>query len=422
MKNFTTHFFFTIVFLFTAQLTFGQILYGLEKPNGNINLPFDVVSVDPFTAVSTSLFSTNSLSAVAAGATAYDQQNERYICWGFTTNNDQRLFVADIDSGVVVSQPIISGQPIEMEYDLNKQKTYGLWYDQSQSMEYFVSIDLNTGALSIVSTLPTVSAVAIGNSTFDSNLARYIFIGIENNQQKLITLDATSGNILSSVPINQNQVDIGGLEYDVTADKLFGLHNQIDSSNYDPFFNSYGYKVYFAEVDLATGTITVVDTTPVNQGLYAGYALGGISFDQQTQSYIGLLSGGVGSGSGFYLKVISAITGQVISSVSLGSSIDFIEIKCDNYSFAKNFYALNTNTTEEQTIEGKIFPNPVTDWLTIELKETIEELNIYNINGQLVQSIQQIQGNIINVSQLENGVYFLEARTPNGILRRTFLK
>jgi hypothetical protein len=368
------------------------------------------------------LFSTNSLSAVAAGATAYDQQNERYICWGFTTNNDQRLFVADIDSGVVVSQPIISGQPIEMEYDLNKQKTYGLWYDQSQSMEYFVSIDLNTGALSIVSTLPTVSAVAIGNSTFDSNLARYIFIGIENNQQKLITLDATSGNILSSVPINQNQVDIGGLEYDVTADKLFGLHNQIDSSNYDPFFNSYGYKVYFAEVDLATGTITVVDTTPVNQGLYAGYALGGISFDQQTQSYIGLLSGGVGSGSGFYLKVISAITGQVISSVSLGSSIDFIEIKCDNYSFAKNFYALNTNTTEEQTIEGKIFPNPVTDWLTIELKETIEELNIYNVNGQLVQSIQQIQGNRINVSQLENGVYFLEARTPNGILRRTFLK
>ena len=417
MKNFTTQLFFTIIFLFIVQLTYGQILYGLEKPNGNLNAPFDIVSVDPFTGVSTSLFSTNSLSAVAAGATAYDQQNERYICWGFDTNNAQRLFVADIDTGTVVSQPIIGGQPIEMEYDLNKQKNYGLWYDQSQSMEYFVSVDLNTGVLTNIAALPTVSAVAIGNSTFDSNLARYIFIGIENGQQKLITLDAGSGNILSSVPINQNQVDISGLEYDVVANKLFGLHNQVDSSNYDPMFQMYGHKVYFAEVDIATGAITVVDTTPVNQGMYIGYAIGGIAFDQQTQSYIGLLAGP----NGFDLKMIDATTGKVTSNVNLGSNLNFIEIQCDNYSFAKSYY-LNTYTTETKSIAGKIYPNPITDWLNIEIAENINELNIYNVNGQLIQSIQQLQGNRVNVSQLENGVYFLEVKTENGILRKSFLK
>lgn len=417
MKNFTTQLFFTIAFLFTVQLTFGQILYGLEKPNGNINAPFDIVSVDPFTGISTSLFSTNSLSAVAAGATAYDQQNERYICWGFDTNNAQRLFVADIDTGTVVSQPIIGGQPIEMEYDLNKQKNYGLWYDQSQSMEYFVSIDLTTGALTNIASLPTVSAVAIGNSTFDSNLARYIFIGIENGQQKLITLDAGSGNILSSVPINQNQVTIGGLEYDVVANKLYGLHNQVDSSNYDPMFQMYGYKVYFAEVDIATGAITVIDTTPVNQGMYIGYAVGGIAFDQQTQSYIGLLAGT----NGFYLKVIEATTGKVISNVNLGSSTSFLEIQCDNYSFAKSYY-LNTNTTEPKSIAGKIYPNPPTDWLNIEVEGNIDELNIYNVNGQLIQSIQQLQTNRVNVSQLSSGVYFIEIKTKDGVLKQPFLK
>jgi hypothetical protein len=421
MKNFTSQLFFTIAFLFTTQLMFGQILYGLQKPNGNINAPFDVVSIDPSTAVSTTLFSTNSLSAVAAGATAYDQQNERYICWGYTTNNDQRLFVADIDSGVVVSQPIISGQPIEMEYDLNKQTNYGLWYDQSQSMQYFVSIDLNTGALNNIAALPTVSAVAIGNSTFDSNLARYIFIGIENNQQKLITIDAGSGNILYSTPINQNQVDIGGLEYDVTANKLFGLHNQIDSSIYDPASGAYSRDVYFAEVDLMTGAITVINTTPVNQGLYSGYILGGIAFDQQSQSYIAMVSGTSGNNNGFFLKMINATTGQVTSETYLGFSSTFIEIQCDNYSFAKSFY-INTKTTKEPTITGKIFPNPASNWLNVDIEGAIVELNIYNVNGQLVQSIQQLQGNRINVSQLENGVYFLEIRTQDGILRKSFLK
>jgi hypothetical protein len=417
MKNLTIRLLLTIAFVLTIQLAFGQILYGLQKPNGNFNLPFDVVSVDPFTGTSTSLFSTNSLSAVATGATAYDQQNERYICWGFDNSSTERLFVADIDSGLVVSQPIIGGKPIEMEYDLNKQNTYGLWYDQSQNMQYFVSIDLATGALTNMASLPTVSAVAIGNSTFDSNFGRYIFIGIESGQQKLITLDVSSGNILFSVPINQNQVDIGGLEYDIVASKLFGLHNQIDSSNYDPIMQMYGQKVYFAEVDITTGTITVVDTTPINQGIFTGYSVGGIAFDQQSQSYIGLLAGD----NGFSLKMIDATMGTIISDVNLGSNPNFYEIQCDNYSFARSYYT-NTNTTKVQPVTGKIYPNPVTDWLNIEIEGTIEALNIYNVNGQLLQSAQQLQGNRINVSQLESGVYFLQIRTESGVFQQSFLK
>lgn len=418
MKKSTTRLLSTIAFLFAVHLAFGQILYGLQKPNGNINAPFDIISINPFTAATTSLFSTNSLSAVAAGATAYDQQNERYICWGFDTNNSKRLFVADIDSGVVVSQPIISGQPIEMEYDLNKQKTYGLWYDQNQGMEYFVSIDLVTGVLTNVATLPTVSAVAIGNSTFDSNLARYIFIGIENNQQRLITLDATSGNILYSVPINQTQVDIGGLEYDVVANKLYGLHNQIDSSNYDPVLNMYGRKVYFAEVSLTTGAITVINSTPVNQGVFTGYVLGGIAFDQSSQSYIGILAGDTGN----RLKMINATTGSVISDTGLSQSFGFYEIQCDNYSFAKSFYVLNTKTVEEKTVSGKIYPNPATDWLQIEVEGDIEAMNIYNMSGQVVLSLNAVQQKRINVNHLPKGAYILEAKTSNGILRKRFLK
>jgi hypothetical protein len=410
-----------ILFLFATQFAFGQVtLYGLKNPTGTANTAFDMVSIDPFTGGTTPLFSTGSLVAVASGATAYDQKNKRYICWGFDVSNNQRLFVADIDSGVVVSHPIISGQPIEMEYDLSKQKNYGLWYDFNQGMEYFVSVDLTTGVLTNIKALPAVSGVAIGASTFDSNLGRYIFIGIENNELRLITLDSGTGNILYSVPINQNGLDIGGLEYDLTANKLFGLHNRIDSSSYDPILGTYLYSTYFSEVDVMTGAINIVNTTPINYGSYIGYAVGGIAFDQKTQSYIGVLATDLG----FSLKIINATTGLVISDVNLGNNgADFFEIQCDNYSFAKSFYVNTDSGTLEKTVDGIVYPNPVKDWLQIETDAEIETVTIYNFNGQAVFSLNNIadRGGV-DVSSLANGAYILEAKTSVGVLRKRFLK
>ena len=65
------------------MFSFSQTIYGLKKTiNGSLTIPFDVVSIDPNTASSNIEISTNSLVAVAVGASAYDQQNNRFICWG----------------------------------------------------------------------------------------------------------------------------------------------------------------------------------------------------------------------------------------------------------------------------------------------------------------------------------------------------
>ena len=69
-----------------------QTLFGLKKTvNGSTTIPFDVVSIDAMTGSSAVVLGTNSLIGVAAGATTYDQQNRRYICWGFDTQNNQQL-------------------------------------------------------------------------------------------------------------------------------------------------------------------------------------------------------------------------------------------------------------------------------------------------------------------------------------------
>ena len=163
--------FFFISFLSPTLIS--QTLYGLKKTvNGSMSIPFDVVSIDPFTGTTTFEVSTNSLVAVAAGATAYDQQNKRFFCWGFNTSNSKRLYVMDIDDSVSNNFNLPSVQPIEIEYDLQHQKLYGLWWDGS--VEHFGEIDIQTGTATSIATLAGVNAVAIGNSTFDSNTGRFI--------------------------------------------------------------------------------------------------------------------------------------------------------------------------------------------------------------------------------------------------------
>ena len=183
---------FLFFILFTNLFSFSQTIYGLKKTiNGSLTIPFDVVSIDPNTASSNIEISTNSLVAVAAGASAYDQQNNRFICWGYDFANVKKLYVMDIDDSISANYPFTAIQPIEMEYDLQTQKLYGLWWDGF--VEHFGEIDLQTGLASSISTLPSVNAVAIGNSTFDSNTGSYIFIGISGNDTKLYRVSAIDG-------------------------------------------------------------------------------------------------------------------------------------------------------------------------------------------------------------------------------------
>jgi len=179
---------------------FSQTLYGLKKTeNGSATTPFDVVNIDPMTGSTEIVLSTNSLIGVAVGASTYDQLNSRYICWGFDTQNNQNLYVMDLDNLQTETNLFSSAPAIEMEYDLQTQKAYGLWWDGTA--EHFGKIDLSTGLVSSISILPGVEAVAIGNSTFNSNTGNYIFIGQEANQFKLYNIDASTGAIINSPTI-----------------------------------------------------------------------------------------------------------------------------------------------------------------------------------------------------------------------------
>ena len=108
-----------LLLLFIPFVSFGQTLYGLKKTvNGSSTIPFYVVNINPFNGTTSVVLSTNSLIGVAAGASTYDQHNSRYICWGIDNQNNENLYVMDLDNNQTESNLFSSVQAIEMEYDL----------------------------------------------------------------------------------------------------------------------------------------------------------------------------------------------------------------------------------------------------------------------------------------------------------------
>lgn len=94
----------------------------------------------------------------------------------------------------------------------------------------------------------------------------------------------------------------------------------------------------------------------------------------------------------------------------------------------------NTSTTTIQTLSRQdfefsnyfsLYPNPVKEVLTIDIKEQIEiqSINIYNTLGQLVLVIPNAQNTkTVDVSSLNAGNYFIKINSDKGISATQFIK
>ena len=77
-----------------------------------------------------------------------------------------------------------------------------------------------------------------------------------------------------------------------------------------------------------------------------------------------------------------------------------------------------TDVEEAKSMEIKIYPNPVLDWVNIETDMPIRSIRIFNAVGQLVCAIDQAGDfySRINFSGMSAGVYFLEITNENNRL------
>ncbi|GAB4208254.1 MAG: hypothetical protein Fur0023_19690 [Bacteroidia bacterium] len=85
----------------------------------------------------------------------------------------------------------------------------------------------------------------------------------------------------------------------------------------------------------------------------------------------------------------------------------------------------NIKVTNENELSFKMFPNPVTGGLLKIIPDSnnkIKNITIKDITGRTLSTLNMKDDNEINIDYLNNGLYFLEVDTDNGIERTPFIK
>ncbi|MBP6566854.1 MAG: T9SS type A sorting domain-containing protein [Saprospiraceae bacterium] len=82
------------------------------------------------------------------------------------------------------------------------------------------------------------------------------------------------------------------------------------------------------------------------------------------------------------------------------------------------------NTVEVETIVSgvQIFPNPATNMINVQSDEDVRRVNIYNIAGQLVMSLNSENIESIDISALHNGLYFVRVETEENVYTERLIK
>ena len=78
---------------------------------------------------------------------------------------------------------------------------------------------------------------------------------------------------------------------------------------------------------------------------------------------------------------------------------------------------------EESTLSFNVYPNPVNDRLNIEAETEILEVVVYDIFGRQQElSAISSQPSVIDVANLNSGVYFVKVVTENAEVVKRFVK
>ncbi len=94
-------------------------------------------------------------------------------------------------------------------------------------------------------------------------------------------------------------------------------------------------------------------------------------------------------------------------------SVDYTtEATSESTSFADNLNTSGFSQNEETENKVTLYPNPVTDVLNINYSGTATEINIYNITGNLIQSVS-FDATSVNMSDFANGVYLVIVKSSD---------
>ena len=98
------------------------------------------------------------------------------------------------------------------------------------------------------------------------------------------------------------------------------------------------------------------------------------------------------------------------------------EIECVELETGNGDENGNEDGVEELSSSLLLYPNPVNDKLNIVTEVEVEEVVVYDVFGRQRTTDNRQQTSSIDVSMLNNGVYFVMIKTNDGVVMKRFVK
>lgn len=180
-----------------------DVLYGLRNPGDG---GMQVVTLDPPTAAITAVSASISPALfLSSGVSAIDSDGDRFFFMAtHASETDARLFTVDLNTGAVLSSPLLAGSAsmffMGLEYDEAEDVLYGA-RNPGDGGRHVVSVDVTTGAVTPISAsiFPPFSSSS-GIVALDAAGNRFFLIGTASadTDSRIVTVDTATGALLSS--------------------------------------------------------------------------------------------------------------------------------------------------------------------------------------------------------------------------------
>ena len=131
---------------------------------------------------------------------------------------------------------------------------------------------------------------------------------------------------------------------------------------------------------------------------------------------------------GAWIETLTSATTIVLTTLNASTEYKYkLKSKCPsgwtnwsgNYTFITGSSFANRLSSNEQIAAIKIYPNPSSKWITVDVADqNIDQLIIKNSANQTVKVLNKLSSNVqIDIEGLGSGIYFISCFTNNGLVR-----
>ena len=265
---------------------------------------------------------------------------------------------------------------------------------------------------------------------------------------KVISKFDTNGNLKYFNPVDNGVENIGGTSYkqryiDISGNDQYNLCGTTTNSNFlsYPITNTSSAKFYVATFGNITSKYLTpehnylvlnsleISNNPNNANSFSFNLINNVNWtatsDQNwlTLTYTKLSQKGglanIISDNGDAKIVLNAET-----NTSGATRTANVLISGDQGVLSKTIIVTQTTvlgTNDAKTFVTTLYPNPTSDILNIKSEQKISRIEVYDISGKLLKSVEGKDKNV-SVSILNKGMYLVKLYTENGVVNSKFIK